>query len=178
MGCSTSAPAVSEANKERTLSANKVSDNNTDSKTKMAVQENNGEKDKYPASEAYIIPLSDDVETKVYNAGAQEAKDLLAATVKKQPPKRIQELMEQAADNETATVNLQDLEEKLEKAEERRKEYLQQKITTIQKTTQQLLTRSGSKELLDKLETTQIVDGKEGDGISKPEGEGEQEEKK
>ncbi|XP_011204218.2 uncharacterized protein LOC105226834 [Bactrocera dorsalis] len=159
MGCSTSAPAVSEANSKRTLSANKVSDNATDSKSKMGDQENSGEKDTYPASEAYIIPLSDDAETKVYTAGAPEAEDLLAATVKKQPPKRIQELMEQAAENETATLNLQDLEEKLEKAEERRKEYLQQKITTIQKTTQ-MLTRSGSKELLDKLETTQIFDGK------------------
>lgn len=167
MGCSTSAPTVSEANKERTLSANKASGNNTDSKSKMSDQESSGDKDKYPASEAYVIPLSDEAETKVYTADAQEAKDLLAATVKRQPPKRIQELMEQAAENEAATVNLQDLEEKLEKAEERRKEYLQQKITTIQKTTQ-LLTHSGSKELLDKLEATQIFNGDEEEKLDNP----------
>lgn len=113
--------------------------------------------------------MSDEAETKVYTAGAQEAKDILAATVKKQPPKRIQELIEQAAENETTTVNLQDLEEKLEKAEERRREYLQQKITTIQKTTQ-LLTRSGSKELLDKLEATRIFDAQEGEQIDNPDG--------
>ncbi|XP_067633624.1 uncharacterized protein [Eurosta solidaginis] len=94
---------------------------------------------KYPASEAFIIPLNDDAETKAYNAGAPEVNDLLAATIKKQPPKRIQELIEQAAESETTGANLQNLEEKLEKAEERRKEYLQQKITNIQKTTQMLM---------------------------------------
>ncbi|CAD7012383.1 stathmin domain-containing protein 1 [Ceratitis capitata] len=161
MGCSTSAPTVNEANKGRSLSANKVSDNQTvnNDQANMA----NAETKQYPASEAYIIPLNDESETKVYTAGAPEAKDLLAATVKKQPPKRIQELMEQAAENEATTVNLQELEEKLEKAEERRKEYLQQKITTIQKTTQMLM-RSDSKELLEKMEATQLEDG---DGVEK-----------
>ncbi|XP_054738931.1 uncharacterized protein LOC129245012 [Anastrepha obliqua] len=151
MGCSTSAPAVTDANKA----------NDSTNCSNMAAKTSVGEEDsnKYPASEAFIIPLSDGAETKVYTADAEEAKDLLAATVKKQPPKRIQELIEQAAENEAATVNLQDLEEKLEKAEERRKEYLQQKITTIQKTTQ-MLTRSDSKELVEKEEETQVVDGK------------------
>ncbi|XP_017465079.1 PREDICTED: uncharacterized protein LOC108358323 isoform X2 [Rhagoletis zephyria] len=149
MGCSTSAPTVLDTNKEGTLSANKVNDNKGSSNMCDKAKIEDMEANKYPASEAFIIPLNDAVETKVYTADAPEAKDLLAATVKKQPPKRIQELIEQAAENEATAVNLQNLEEKLEKAEERRKEYLQQKIETIQKTTQ-MLTRSSSRELLER----------------------------
>lgn len=59
----------------------------------------------------------------------------------RQPPKRLQQLMQQAA--ETEPLTLPELEDKLQKAEQRRQELMQQKIESIQKNTQMLMRGHG-----------------------------------
>ncbi|KAL7737984.1 hypothetical protein ACLKA6_006344 [Drosophila palustris] len=85
----------------------------------------------YPASEAFTIPL-DDV--------AHEQADQLNDTLR-QPPKRLQQLMQQAA--ETEPLTLEELEDKQQRAEQRRQELMQQKIESIQKNTQMLMRGHG-----------------------------------
>ncbi|XP_026836603.1 uncharacterized protein LOC6548223 isoform X2 [Drosophila erecta] len=78
------------------------------------------------ASEAFTIPLESD----------DNAEMPLNETVR-QPPKRIQLLMQEAASSEPLT--LEELEEKQLKAEQRRQELMQQKLEIIQKNAQMLM---------------------------------------
>lgn len=55
----------------------------------------------------------------------------------RQPPKRIQQLMQEAASSEP--LPLEELEEKQLKAEQRRQELMQQKLEIIQKNAQMLM---------------------------------------
>lgn len=71
------------------------------------------------------------------------ANDQLNDTLR-QPPRRLQQLMQHAA--ETEPLTLAELEEKQLRAEQRRQELLQQKIEIIQKNTQMLLMRAASEE--------------------------------
>ncbi|KAH8401995.1 hypothetical protein KR009_009055, partial [Drosophila setifemur] len=89
-------------------------------------------KKEYPASEAFTIPLEDD----------QNPEVPLNETLR-QPPKRIQQLVQEAASIEPPT--LEELEDKQQKAEQRRQELIQQKLEIIQKNTQMLM-RSGQGE--------------------------------
>ncbi|EDW00636.1 uncharacterized protein LOC6559628 [Drosophila grimshawi] len=91
-------------------------------------------KPEYPASEAFTIPLDDDVASST---------DQLNDTLR-QPPKRLQQLMQQAA--ETEPITFEELEDKQQRAEQRRQELLQQKVETIQKNTQMLMRAHGERE--------------------------------
>ncbi|XP_034478411.1 uncharacterized protein LOC117784711 [Drosophila innubila] len=84
----------------------------------------------YPASEAFTIPLDD----------VADETDQLNDTLR-QPPKRLQQLMQQAAETEPPT--LLELEDKQQRAEQRRQELMQQKIESIQKNTQMLMREHG-----------------------------------
>lgn len=55
----------------------------------------------------------------------------------RQPPRRLQQLMQHAA--ETEPLTLEEIEEKQLRAEQRRQELMQQKLETIQKNTQMLM---------------------------------------
>ncbi|EDW33311.1 GL20057 [Drosophila persimilis] len=80
----------------------------------------------YPASEAFTIPLDTE----------QQPEMPLNETLR-QPPKRIQQLMQEAAHSEPPT--LEELEDKQQKAEQRRQELMQQKLEAIQKNVQILM---------------------------------------
>lgn len=62
----------------------------------------------------------------------------------RQPPRRLQQLMQHAA--ETEPLTLEEIEEKQLRAEQRRQELMQQKLETIQKNTQMLMRASGEQE--------------------------------
>ncbi|XP_037714849.1 uncharacterized protein LOC119550315 [Drosophila subpulchrella] len=115
MGCSGS---KSSATEEDTKSPKPTSAKSN--KTKMA-----GHKE-YPASEAFTIPLESDDNT-----------ELPLNETLRQPPKRIQQMMQEAASSEPPT--LEELEDKQLKAEQRRLELMQQKLEIIQKNTQMLM---------------------------------------
>ncbi|XP_043644675.1 uncharacterized protein LOC122614212 [Drosophila teissieri] len=119
MGCSsskTSAP-VEDTNSSKPGSAKS-------SATKMDA------KKEYPASEAFTIPMESDDNPEMP----------LNETVR-QPPKRIQQLMQEAASTEPLT--LEELEEKQLKAEQRRQELMQHKLEIIQKNAQMLMRPHG-----------------------------------
>ncbi|EDW77136.1 uncharacterized protein Dwil_GK22206 [Drosophila willistoni] len=80
----------------------------------------------YPASEAFTIPLDNELQS-----------DVPLNETLRQPPKRIQQLMEEAASVEPLT--LEELEDKQQKAEQRRQELMQQKLEIIQKNAQMLM---------------------------------------
>ncbi|XP_039482819.1 uncharacterized protein LOC120446092 [Drosophila santomea] len=90
-------------------------------------------KKEYPASEAFTIPLESDDNPEMP----------LNETVR-QPPKRIQQLMQGAASSEPLT--LEELEEKQLKAEQRRQELMQHKLEIIQKNAQMLMRPHGERE--------------------------------
>ena len=98
---------------------------------------------KLAASEAFIIPLDGTLSdaSKILKITPDTINEPIEMNESlKKPPKRIQQLMEQAsssAETECA-ITKADLEQKQQKAEERRKQLMQQKIETIQKTTQML----------------------------------------
>ncbi|KAH8389842.1 hypothetical protein KR200_002590 [Drosophila serrata] len=113
MGCSSSkSTATVDDIKAKPISAKS---------TKMA-----GHKE-YPASEAFTIPLDNE------NDNAEVP---LNETLR-QPPKRIQQLMQEAASCEPPT--LEELEDKQQKAEQRRLELMQQKLEIIQKNAQMMM---------------------------------------
>ncbi|KAH8405157.1 hypothetical protein KR222_006587, partial [Zaprionus bogoriensis] len=87
----------------------------------------------YPASQAFTIPLDD----------VASPTDQLNDTLR-QPPRRLQQLMQHAA--ETEPLTLDELEEKQQRAEQRRQELMQQKLETIQKNTQMLMRGAGEHE--------------------------------
>lgn len=62
----------------------------------------------------------------------------------RQPPRRLQQLMQHAA--ETEPLTLEEIEEKQLRAEQRRQELMQQKLETIQKNTQMLMRAPGDHE--------------------------------
>ncbi|XP_030387603.1 uncharacterized protein LOC115634160 [Scaptodrosophila lebanonensis] len=108
----------------------------------------NSSKQEYPASEAFTIPLDNDDDKAV----APQLNETL-----REPPKRIQELMRQAASTEPLTLD--ELEEKQQRAEQRRQELMQQKLETIQKNTQMLMRgheRDASREGMDKEEEEEM----------------------
>ncbi|XP_033253533.1 uncharacterized protein LOC117192901 [Drosophila miranda] len=78
------------------------------------------------ASEDFTIPLDTE----------QQPEMPLNETLR-QPPKRIQQLMQEAAHLEPPT--LEELEDKQQKAEQRRQELMQQKLDAIQKNVQILM---------------------------------------
>ncbi|XP_022229915.1 uncharacterized protein LOC111079174 [Drosophila obscura] len=80
----------------------------------------------YPASEAFTIPLD-----------TEEQPEMPLNETLRQPPKRIQQIMQEAAHSEPPT--LEELKDKQQKAEQRRQELMQQKLETIQKNTQMLM---------------------------------------
>ncbi|XP_034652624.1 uncharacterized protein LOC117891318 [Drosophila subobscura] len=84
----------------------------------------------YPASEAFTIPLDSEAQP-----------ELPLNETLRQPPKRIQQIMQEAAHTEPPT--LEELHDKQQRAEQRRQELLQQKLETIQKNTQMLLRGHG-----------------------------------
>lgn len=71
------------------------------------------------------------------------ANDQLNDTLR-QPPRRLQQLMQHAA--ETEPLTLEEIEEKQLRAEQRRQELMQQKIETIQKNTPMLMQRAPGEE--------------------------------
>lgn len=79
-------------------------------------------------SEAFTIPLDDAASDTV------PLNDTL-----RQPPKRLQQLMQQAAEAEPLTLD--ELEDKQQRAETRRQELMHQKLEAIQKNTQMLMQR-------------------------------------
>ncbi|TDG42542.1 hypothetical protein AWZ03_011036 [Drosophila navojoa] len=85
-------------------------------------------KQEYPPSEAFTIPLDE---------AASETVPLNDTL--RQPPKRLQQLMQQAAEAEPLTLD--ELDAKQQRAEARRQELMQQKLETIQKNTQILMQR-------------------------------------
>ncbi|EDW10835.2 MAP7 domain-containing protein 1 [Drosophila mojavensis] len=85
-------------------------------------------KQDYPPSEAFTIPLDDAASDTV------PLNDTL-----RQPPKRLQQLMQQAAEAEPLTLD--ELEDKQQRAETRRQELMHQKLEAIQKNTQMLMQR-------------------------------------
>ncbi|XP_064538084.1 uncharacterized protein LOC135428182 [Drosophila montana] len=97
-------------------------------------------KQEYPASEAFTIPLEEE-----NSATAVPLNDTL-----RQPPKRLQQLMQQAA--ETEPLTLEELEEKQQRAEQRRQELMQQKLEGIQKNTEKLLMRGHGEQADDGVE--------------------------
>ncbi|EDV56985.2 uncharacterized protein LOC6548223 isoform X1 [Drosophila erecta] len=115
MGCSSSKTAATVEDSKSSKPGSAKS-----SATRMAA------KKEYPASEAFTIPLESD----------DNAEMPLNETVR-QPPKRIQLLMQEAASSEPLT--LEELEEKQLKAEQRRQELMQQKLEIIQKNAQMLM---------------------------------------
>lgn len=62
----------------------------------------------------------------------------------RQPPRRLQQLMQHAA--ETEPLTLEEIEEKQLRAEQRRQELMQQKLETIQKNTQMLMRAPGEQD--------------------------------
>ncbi|KAH8384817.1 hypothetical protein KR093_009016, partial [Drosophila rubida] len=120
MGCSSSKSTTALDDNKTTAAAGTATRATTAAKkdTQMSAE--------YPASEAFTIPL-DDTSTE-----ADQLNDTL-----RQPPKRLQQIMQQAADSEPLT--LLELEDKQQRAEQRRQELMQQKIETIQKNTQTLM---------------------------------------
>ncbi|KAH8403659.1 hypothetical protein KR215_000510 [Drosophila sulfurigaster] len=122
MGCSSSKSTTA-------LDDNKAATGRTPAKataTPTATEKKDNKMAEYPASEAFTIPLDD----------TTSAPDQLNDTLR-QPPKRLQQLMQQAAEAEPLT--LLELEDRQQKAEQRRQELMQQKIETIQKNTQALM---------------------------------------
>ncbi|KAH8337935.1 hypothetical protein KR067_011120, partial [Drosophila pandora] len=85
-------------------------------------------KKEYPASEAFTIPLEED-----------ESPEMPLNETLRQPPKRIQQMLQEAAKAEPPT--LEELEDKQQKAEHRRQELMQQKLEIIQKNAQMLMGR-------------------------------------
>ncbi|XP_016953157.1 uncharacterized protein LOC108026645 [Drosophila biarmipes] len=115
MGCSGSKSSATEDDTKSPKPASAKS-----SKPKMAGQK------EYPASEAFTIPLESDDST-----------ELPLNETLRQPPKRIQQMMQEAASAEPPT--LEELEDKQLKAEQRRQELMQQKLEIIQKNAQMLM---------------------------------------
>ncbi|KAH8348580.1 hypothetical protein KR084_008830 [Drosophila pseudotakahashii] len=117
MGCSGSS-SKNSATVDDTKSPKPVSARSI--KTKM----------EYPASEAFTIPLETD-----------DSPEMPLNETLRQPPKRIQQLMQEAASSEPPT--LEELEDKQQKAEQRRQELMQQKLEIIQKNAQMLMRSHG-----------------------------------
>ncbi|XP_017061985.1 uncharacterized protein LOC108101918 [Drosophila ficusphila] len=115
MGCSSSKSTASE---EDPKSPKPVSAKS--GRTKMDA------KKEYPASEAFTIPLD-----------TEENAEMPLNETMRQPPKRIQQMLQEAASAEPPT--LEELEDKQQKAEQRRQELMQQKLETIQKNAQMLM---------------------------------------
>ncbi|XP_017145964.1 uncharacterized protein LOC108158242 [Drosophila miranda] len=111
MGCSSSksAPTIDDTKGPVSAESNRMASNK-----------------EYPASEAFTIPLDTE----------QQPEMPLNETLR-QPPKRIQQLMQEAAHSEPPT--LEELEDKQQKAEQRRQELMQQKLEAIQKNVQILM---------------------------------------
>ncbi|KAH8328838.1 hypothetical protein KR074_004101 [Drosophila pseudoananassae] len=87
-------------------------------------------KKEYPASEAFTIPLEVD-----------ENPEMPLNETLRQPPKRIQQMLQEAAKAEPPT--LEELEDKQQKAEQRRQELMHQKLEIIQKNAQMLMRGHG-----------------------------------
>ncbi|XP_016991535.1 uncharacterized protein LOC108053407 [Drosophila rhopaloa] len=115
MGCSSSksTATVDDTKLPKTVSAKST-------KTKM----------EYPASEAFTIPLE-----------SEETTEMPLNETLRQPPKRIQQMLQEAASSEPPT--LEELEDKQQKAEQRRQELMQQKLEIIQKNAQMLMRSPG-----------------------------------
>ncbi|EDW49175.1 GM11855 [Drosophila sechellia] len=119
MGCSSS---KTSATVEDTKSSKPCSAKS--STTRMAA------KKEYPASEAFTIPLESD-----------DSPEMPLNETVRQPPKRIQQLLQEAASSEPLT--LEELEEKQLKAEQRRQELMQQKLEILHKNAQMLMKPHG-----------------------------------
>ncbi|KAH8284566.1 hypothetical protein KR018_004564 [Drosophila ironensis] len=87
-------------------------------------------KKEYPASEAFTIPLE-----------PEETPEVPLNETLRQPPRRIQQMMQEAANAEPPT--LEELEDKQQKAEQRRQELMQHKLEVIQKNAQILMRGHG-----------------------------------
>ncbi|XP_017125181.1 uncharacterized protein LOC108144647 [Drosophila elegans] len=129
MGCSSSKSVDATADDRKSAKS---------TTTKMA------SKKEYPASEAFTIPLD-----------SEENPEMPLNETLRQPPKRIQQMMQEAASSEPPT--LEELEDKQQRAEQRRQELMQLKLEIIQKNAQMLM-RSPEENPEDKQENPENPD--------------------
>ncbi|ALC41884.1 CG13578 [Drosophila busckii] len=135
MGCSNTKSTTAEDSKAPTAAAAA-----TTAATPKCNKMEETAKQEYPASEAFVIPLDE-----------QSAAPLQLNDTLREPPKRLQQLMQQAA--ETEPLTLEEVEDKLQRAEQRRQELMQQKIENIQKTAQMLMQPQGEQQEQDEQQT-------------------------